>query len=163
MARAYALSKDTALLDSPQMQAARAKYAGFPNAQKPPFVLVGDVHRLLPVLARRAHDPVGQRLDEALDEKGQGQLRYDSDGGPQGYAAALTELAGLGKVDFQRVLVLRTASNYCMPPPNETAVSSLEAGFVGYIPSVESAYRVGSVVVHDILANWDRTYAGGVK
>jgi purine nucleoside permease len=31
------------------------------------------------------------------------------------------------------------------------------------VPSLESAYRVGSVVVHDIVKNWDAVYAGGVK
>ena len=55
-----------------------------------------------------------------------------------GYAAALTELDVMGKVDFQRVLDLRAASNYCMPPPGETAADSLEAGFVSYIPAVET-------------------------
>jgi purine nucleoside permease len=39
----------------------------------------------------------------------------------------------------------------------------MQSGYTGYIPSVESAYRVGSVVVHDILAHWDEIYAGGVK
>jgi purine nucleoside permease len=161
VARAFALSKDVALLDTPAMQAVRVKYAGFPNAQKPPFVLLGDVvgscrfwHGAL--MTRWANDWT------KLWTKNQGNFVMTAME-DQGYAAALTELAGLGRVDFQRVLVLRTASNYCMPPPNETAVSSLEAGFVGYIPSVESAYRVGSVVVHDILANWDGAYAGGVK
>lgn len=161
VARAFALSKDVPLLDTPQMQAARAAYAGFPNAQRPPFVLVGDVvgccrywHGAL--MTRWANDWT------SLWTKGQGNFVMSAME-DQGYAAALTELAGLGKVDFQRVLVLRTASNYCMPPPQESAVASLQAGFVGYLPSIESAYRVGSVVVHDILAHWADVYAGGVK
>ena len=161
VARAYALSRDVALPDSAALQAARAKYAGFPNAQKPPFVLVGDVvgscrfwHGAL--MTRWANDWT------TLWTKGQGNFVMSAME-DQGYAAALTELASMGRVDFQRVLVLRTASNYSMPPPGETAVSSLEAGFVGYIPSVESAYRVGSVVVHDILAHWGEAYEGGVK
>jgi purine nucleoside permease len=39
---AYSLTKDTKLTDYPAMQALRAKYVGFPNAQKLPFVLKGD-------------------------------------------------------------------------------------------------------------------------
>ena len=161
VARAYALSKDVTLLDTPAMQAARAPYAGFPNAQKPPFVLMGDVLGCCrfwhgAALTQWANDWT------KLWTKGQGNFVMTAME-DQGYAAALTELAGLGKVDFQRVLVLRTASNYCMPPPHETAVASLDAGFVGYISSLESAYRVGSVVVHDILAHWDDLYQGGVK
>jgi purine nucleoside permease len=161
VARAYALSKDVALLDTPKMQAFRAAYAGFPNAQKPPFVLIGDVlgssrfwHGA--IMTRWANDWT------TLWTKGRGNFVMTAME-DQGYAAALTELGGMGKADFQRVLVLRTASNYCMPPPGETAVASLDAGFVGYLSSVESAYRVGSVVAHDILAHWDETYADGVK
>jgi purine nucleoside permease len=165
VSRAYGLTKDVSLPDSPRLQASRARYAGFPNAQKPPFVLVGDVLGSCrfwhgPILTRWANDwtklwtqDQGNFVMTAMED--------------QGYAAALTELASMGKVDFQRVLVLRTASNYSMPPPGETAVASLQenanVGFAGYIPSLESAYRVGSVVVHDILAQWDQVYAGGVK
>jgi len=42
VAWAYQLSKDVPLADSEQMRATRAKYTGFPNAMKPPFVTRGD-------------------------------------------------------------------------------------------------------------------------
>src|SRR5579872_51846 len=35
---AYRLTQNTALADSPAMRTARARYTGFPNAMKPPFV-----------------------------------------------------------------------------------------------------------------------------
>jgi purine nucleoside permease len=61
---------------------------------------------------------------------------------------SLTDLHPTGKVDKDRVLVLRTASNYTMPPPGMTAAEHLlkeNAGYAGLHASVEAAYRVGSV------------------
>jgi len=79
----------------------------------------------------------------------------------QGIAAAITLLTKMGKADFQRVLFLRTGSNYCTPAPQQGVVQSMQAEYAGWVPSVESAYRVGSVVVHDIVAQWDAVYAEG--
>jgi purine nucleoside permease len=143
------------------MQAYRATYAGFPNALKPPFVLIGDSfgscrywHGV--TLTQWANDWT------KLWTKGAGNFVM-SDMEDQGIAAALTLLTKMGKADFQRVLFLRTGSNYCMPAPKQGVVQSMQAEYAGMVPAIESAYRVGSVVVHDILAKWDTLYAGGVK
>ena len=161
VARAFALSKDVVLVDTPEMQAYRATYVGFPNAQKPPFVLLGDSfgscrywHGV--ALTQWANDW------SRLWTKGRGNFVM-SDMEDQGIAAALTSLTKMGRVDFQRVLFLRTGSNYCMPAPQQGVVNSLQAEYAGYLPSLEAAYRTGSVVVHDILKNWDAEYAAGVK
>jgi purine nucleoside permease len=74
----------------------------------------------------------------------------------QGIAAALTRLSKMGKVDFQRVLFLRTASNYCMQAPRQDVNKSLHSEYAGYIPSLEAAYRVGSRVTHELAGHWDQ-------
>jgi purine nucleoside permease len=159
--RAFALSKDVALVDTPEMQAYRATYVGFSNAQKPPFVLIGDSfgscrywHGV--ALTQWANDW------SKLWTKGQGNFVM-SDMEDQGILTALSSLTKMGRVDMQRVLVLRTGSNYCMPAPQQGVVNSLQAEYAGWLPSIESAYRVGSVVVHDILKNWESEYVAGVK
>ena len=56
-------------------------------------------------------------------------------------------------------MVLRTASNYAMQPPGVSAVDNLlmdHDGYAGLDASVEAAYVVGSTVVDDIVAHWDR-------
>jgi predicted cupin superfamily sugar epimerase len=63
------------------------------------------------------------------------------------------------KVDKSRFMVLRTGSNYSMPPPDFTALENLklescENGYAGMRSALESAYSVGSIVVNDIVANW---------
>jgi len=160
--RAFALSKDVELVDTPEMKAYRDTYVGFPNAQKPPFVLIGDSfgscrywHGI--ALTQWANDW------SKLWTKGQGNFVM-SDMEDQGILTALTTLSKMGgRVDLQRVLVLRTGSNYCMPAPQQGVVNSLQAEYAGWLPSLESAYRAGSVVVHDILKNWEKDYAAGVK
>jgi len=54
-------------------------------------------------------------------------------------------------------MVLRTASNYTMPPPGMTAAEHLareNEGYAGLQASVEAAYRVGSTVVNEIVSKW---------
>jgi purine nucleoside permease len=58
-------------------------------------------------------------------------------------------------------MVLRTASNYSMQPGSLTAAENLklesgENGYAGMQSSLESAYSVGSTVVNDIVANWEK-------
>ncbi len=61
-------------------------------------------------------------------------------------------------------MVLRTASNYTLPPPGMSAAEHLlkeNDGYAGLEASVEAAYRVGAVVVDEIVGKWrvykDRT------
>lgn len=74
---------------------------------------------------------------------------------------ALAMLEKAGRVDTQRVLVLRTASNFDMQWPGADAAGSLSGeklgeGYSAYIPALEAAHRVGSRVVHAWLAEWER-------
>ena len=63
-----------------------------------------------------------------------------------------------GRVDVDRLMVLRTASNFTMPPPGVTAAESLlkeNEGYLGIDLAVESAYIVGSIVIDEILGDWE--------
>jgi purine nucleoside permease len=61
-------------------------------------------------------------------------------------------------VDLQRVLVLRTVSNYDQQAVGLTAAQSLaeqKAGkYSAYLPSLEAAYGVGHPVVDTLVAHW---------
>ena len=75
-----------------------------------------------------------------------------------GTLQALTFLSQAGRVDFNRVLVLRTVSNYDREPPGSTFSESLKQMALGnypaFMPAVEAAYAIGDKVVRDIVANW---------
>jgi purine nucleoside permease len=55
------------------------------------------------------------------------------------------------------VLVLRTGSNYTMPPPGHQPVESLTAPYLGGRLALESAWLCGSTVLHALLAHWSDT------
>jgi purine nucleoside permease len=61
-------------------------------------------------------------------------------------------------VDLQRVLVLRTVSNYDREPPGMTAADSLKemvsGNYTAYMPALEAAQSVGGKVVRDIVEHW---------
>jgi purine nucleoside permease len=152
---AYQLTRDIKLEDSKELQETRAHFVGYPNAQKPPFVLRGDTlsastfwhGKILNEWANRWveywTDGKGQFVTSAMEDTGTFQ--------------SIVYLSSTGKVDKNRVMVLRTASNYTMPPPGMSAAEHLlkeNAGYAGLHASVEAAYRVGSVVVDEIVGKW---------
>lgn len=154
---AYEATKSVPIPDSDAMKQLRALYRGYPNAQKPPFVTIGDSLGS----SRYWH---GKAMTQWANEwtgiwtQGAGNFMM-TDMEDQGFSEALTRLAAMGKVDFQRVLVLRTASNFCMQAADGNVSESLHAEYAGREPSLEAAYRVGSTVVHALVAGWAR-YAG---
>jgi|CZKI01.1.fsa_nt_gi purine nucleoside permease len=149
---AYALTKDVQIPDSDQMRAYRASYGGFPNAQRPPFVLCGETFGSCRYWHGKAMTQWASDWTR-LWTNGKGVFAM-SDMEDQGIAAALSRLSKMGRVDFRRVLFLRTASNYCMQAPRQDVNNSLHSEYAGYIPSLEAAYRVGSRVTHELAARW---------
>ena len=156
---AYQLTKDTPLADTEPMQKRRALYTGFPQAQWPPLVMKGDNLSSMTywhgkLLNRWANDWVqyfsdgtGNYVTTAMEDTGTMQ--------------SLTFLARAQRVDVRRVLVLRTASNFDMQAPGGDAAESLSGeklgpGYSAYLPSLEAAHRVGSVVVHELVRHWGR-------
>lgn len=155
---AYQLTKDTPLDDNAEMQRRRSLYVGFPNAQRAPFVLKGDN------LASSTYwhgKLLNQWANEWVSYHTEARGNYVTTAMEDtGTLQALTWLARAGKADVQRVLVLRTASNFDMQWPGGTAHASLSGGHEGplggLLPSIEAAYKVGSRVVHALLKDWER-------
>jgi purine nucleoside permease len=57
---------------------------------------------------------------------------------------------------MDRVLVLRTASNFTMPPADKSASWSHEQPYPdGGLPAIEAAFLVGNVIVEALLDGWD--------
>lgn len=156
---AYQLTKDTPLTDYPAMQKLRAKYINYPNAQLPPFVLKGD-HMAAATFwhGKLLNDWANTWTKFWSDNQGNFVTSGMEDTGSY---QALTYLDKAGKADKNRFMVLRTASNYSMPPDSLSAAENLamesgDEGYVGMKSSLESAYSVGSIVVNDIVTNWSK-------
>ena len=67
---------------------------------------------------------------------------------------ALNRAAEAGRLDFDRVAVLRTASDFDREPPGRTPIDSLPADAGGFVPATENAYRVGSTFADAVIAGW---------
>jgi len=76
-----------------------------------------------------------------------------------GFLNAIERLGNQHRVDPNRVLVLRTASNYSEERPGHAAAESITAPYIGSRLALESAYLCGSTVLHKLLADWPTTYA----
>jgi purine nucleoside permease len=151
---AFARTRDVVIPDTPELQQARAKWTGFPNAQRPPFVLMGETLGAL----RYWHGP--GRTQWARDwvrlwTGGKGRFAM-TNMESQSLAGTMLIAAKQGLVDMNRVLVLRTASNPSTPPPGVDAVASVSDEGAGQLAAYEANYRVGVPVVHELLRNWDR-------
>lgn len=67
------------------------------------------------------------------------------------------------RVDFSRVIDMRTGADFDRPPPGMTAADNLFNGQdAGYDPAVMNIYLAGVKVVQGIVDGWDTTFAKGV-
>jgi purine nucleoside permease len=154
---AYQKTRDIVLPDDEGLLKSRKRYAGYPNAQKPPFVLKGDNMAAMTFWHGKLLNEWANRWTQYWTD-GQGNF-VTSAMEDTGTYQSLAYVTPTGKVDKERLLVLRTASNYTMQPPGLTAAQNLlseNEGYTGFGASVESAYRVGSVVVDELVAHWDQ-------
>jgi purine nucleoside permease len=154
---AVRLTRDVPLQDTEAMQKERMQYASA-NARRPPFVLKGDnvassTFWAGKLLSRWANDWVeyhtggqGNYVTTAMEDSGTMQ--------------SLEFLAKAGRVDVNRVLILRTASDFDQPAPGETPAQVLARNqftkYAGYLPALDAAWRVGHVVVEDLVKHWDK-------
>lgn len=153
---AFHLTQDVPLADSDSLRRSRARFTGFPNALKPPFVARGDTLSA----STFWH---GSKMDEWANAwtsyytagKGNYMVAAMEDSGT---LQALTFLSQAGRVDLQRVLVLRAVSNYDREAPGVQAADSLQemvsGNYSAYLPALEAAQVVGDKVVRDIVKNW---------
>ncbi len=154
---AYDLTKDMVLPDPAGLVATRAKYLAFDAARQAPRVMRGDTLAAMTFWHGRLLN------DWATD-----WVAYWSEGAASfatsnmedtGTMGALTALESAGKADFQRVLVLRTTSNFTMQHAGVTAAESLATEgtmFPARLAALDAAYAVGNRVVEALLADWPR-------
>ncbi|WP_321339436.1 purine nucleoside permease [Breoghania sp.] len=67
---------------------------------------------------------------------------------------ALSRGAKLGKLDMDRVAILRSASNFDRPYPGQAPQDSLNANSGGFMPAINNVYRVGKAFADTVLDNW---------
>jgi len=158
--KAYSLTKDVELADSDAAKAYRARYTAAP-ANAAPGVSICDT-----VSADTWWH--GSRLGASMEAWAKlitsGEANYCTT--QQEDNATLTALrrgADAGLLDFDRIAILRTASNFDREASGQTPVESLTAKSGGYIPSVTNAYRVGAKFARAVIGEWQSWKAGTPK
>ncbi len=149
---AYGLTRNIALPESEPERALRLRYAGFAGTASGPRVQIG---------ANLATETFWHGA--LMDAWAHRWVQFESDRvarlgttamNDTGALLALRSLTLGGKADWNKALVLRTASNFDMPPAGVTAAENLagerHGAYTGYLPALEAAYAVG----HRIIEAW---------
>ena len=157
---AYQLTAQVHLDDTADLQTIRAGYPDQPEAQRPPHVMKGD-----------EISASNWWLGKLMNESAERWMSYWTGGRGQAVTTAMEDhgvihslqmLAKSGRVDAERVLVLRSAANYSVPAKGQTAAQLLASEssddsashLSAFIPSLEAGYRVGSPVVNALTLDW---------
>jgi purine nucleoside permease len=76
---------------------------------------------------------------------------------------ALLRAAVLGRVDFARVMDMRTGSDFDRQFPGQSAADNLFFGLSGFTASINNLKNAGLPVILGIVNGWKQTFADGVK
>lgn len=153
--QALALSARAPLVDSDDVRAFRARYPSAP-ANQPPAVVQCDTATSDIWWSGREMGEQARRMTALLSD---GQADYcTSQQEDNAVLAALDRGARSGLVDFARVAVLRTGSDFDRPYPRQKVIDSMLsqreiAG--GFRNAAENLVRAGMPLVAEIAAHWD--------
>jgi purine nucleoside permease len=154
---AFNLTRTINLGDSDKLREIRGNYDGA-FAQHPPSVVLGDELSSSTYWHGQLFDAwAAQWVPYFTGGKGVFSTTAMED---TGTLQSLEFLSHAGRVDLNRVLVLRTVSNYDRQPRCMSASESLARQRIGayaaYLPSLEAAYTVGHTVVNELLTHWPK-------
>lgn len=158
--KAYGLTKAVELADGDAAKAYRARYGAAP-ANAAPGVSICDTVSMDTWWHGSKHGAAMEAWAKMITN---GEANYCTT--QQEDNATLTALrrgADANLLDFDRIAVLRTASNFDREGSGQTPIESLTAKSGGYLPSVTNAYRVGAKFAHAIVADWKSWSAGVPK
>ncbi|TQL17778.1 purine nucleoside permease [Zymomonas mobilis] len=150
---AYMLSRDVALKDDPVIARQRQQqWTGYPLAQKSPMLLEGET-----LGAHRYWH--GDRRNQWAENwvklwtKGQGRFVMTNEES-QINQREMRVLAELGYIDLNRILVLRSGSNFSMPPKGVPITQSIGDEEPGQVIAFDNNERAGEPVVNALVRKW---------
>ncbi len=159
---AFQLTANMPLEDKPSLQTARAGMIDHPKGLLPPHVLKGDeISGATWWLGERLNQFNEKWMDYWTDGRGTMVMTAMED---SGVLQALTFLSQAGRADINRVLILRTGSNFTVPAKGQSPVELLEAensgdsatNLSGFRPALDAAFSVASKVVFELADHWER-------
>ncbi|KAG6811702.1 hypothetical protein H0H92_006209 [Tricholoma furcatifolium] len=157
---AVAFAKTAKLADSEASQARRSRYTTYTAALSSPSVVECDT-------ATSDNFWSGRLLGEAFENtttlftNGTG-VYCTSQQEDNAVLAALHRGSQWGAVQFTRVIIMRSASDFDRPHEGQTAAENLFNESPGYPVSLLNTYHAGVKVVEGILNGWETTFERGI-
>ena len=155
--KAFALTKDTPLVDNDSAATFRKQYSQPAAAGKPMVSICDTLSTDTWWHGARLADAMAMRVKQLTDGHGNYCTTQQEDNAT---LTALQRGAHAGLLDFKRIAVLRAASNFDREPAGMTPFDSLRARSGGYLSSVTNAYRVSSTLAHTVIRNWGQWQSG---
>ncbi|KAK3391149.1 purine nucleoside permease [Podospora didyma] len=171
---AQGFAQRAVLLDAPSAAAYRRRYCTawqrlysasediqFTAALLPPSVISGDVASANVFF----HGPLLSRaVEQYCQLMTRGRATYCMTAQEDnGTLAALARAAAVGTVDFARVVILRSGSNFDQPPPGgDFPLMPLHTTHGGLEIALDNVYLAALEVVKGILDGWDDRFLAGI-
>lgn len=149
---AFELSRDTELSDSEDAAAYRAAYVEEAGKATPTVTICDTLSSDTYWHGTRIAEAMEAHVTLMTDGEGDYCTTQMEDNAT---LTALRRAADAGRLDFERVALLRTSSNFDREAAGQTAAQSLGAKSGGFPLATENAYRVGSRLTDAIVGNWD--------
>lgn len=158
--KAYKISQSVTLFDTEQAQKARASFPDYSIAAKKPSVSICDTLSSDTFWA-------GSRIAKAMHQHAalltNGKAKIcTTQMEDNASLTALKRAAEAGRLDFNRVLVLRTGANFDQETPKKSALETLTQDKSGALPATKNAYRVANAVIYHITHHWSQ-WQHGIK
>jgi len=152
LSKAFELTKNTILLDNENINTIRRKFSETSKAYFGPNVLIGSNLSGNTFLYGKINSHWGKWwVNKWTNNKGNYVVSNMED---TGILTAFRSMDRENLISFDRVLIVRSISDFDQQYPNETAKNSIHTNWVGFSLAIENVYRVGSLIVHDIIDNW---------
>ena len=156
--KALALTSGVELADSDEAKAYRAAYKSAPANTAPTVTICDTLSTDTYWHGTLTAKSMGDWVDLLTDGTGNYCTTQMEDNAT---LTALQRGADAGLLQFDRVALLRTASNFDREPEGMTAPESLSAKSGGFGPATINAYRVGSKFADTVIGDWANWEKGG--
>ncbi|KAK7037496.1 hypothetical protein VNI00_010988 [Paramarasmius palmivorus] len=161
---AYQFAQQAMLHDTAAAQLYRSQYASAPAfipGAKPPSVVLCDT-------ATSDNFWAGNLLAEAFENT---TALFTNNTGTycstqqedNAILEALLRGAVSKRVDFSRIIIMRTGSDFDRPFPGQSAYEGLFADQGGFEPALVNSYRAGVKIVQGIVDGWDSRFYQGIE
>jgi purine nucleoside permease len=153
---AIEITKDICLIQDSDSSELGKAYDAYPQAKEPPSIIQGDCLSSMTFFHGKHFTDWAQQWVNYWT-KGDG-IFVASAMEDVGIYQSLEQLDTLGRADLSRLILLRSASNFTLPPkgisPSDYLCDDAHNHFSGTTIALENVYRVGNQISESLIDNW---------